>query len=150
MFRWYKKSQVCYAYLEDIDIHTMTDPNAHSSKTSAIIDTPFETAKWFTRGWTLQEMIASTQLKFYSSNWTFLGTKHTLLDELTRITKVDRLGLVNFSLDDFSIAQRMSWAAERRTTRTEDIAYSLMLVQPSTLTIQEQPTDMLLGLQGHI
>jgi hypothetical protein len=146
MFRWYKN----YAYLEDIDIHTMTDPNVHPSKASAIIDTPFEIAKWFTRGWTLQEMIASTQLKFYSSNWMFLGTKYTLLDEVARITKVDRLGLISFSPDDFIIAQRMSWAAERRTTRTEDIAYNLMLVQPSTLIIQEQPTSILLALQGHI
>ena len=90
MFRWYKNAQVCYAYLEDIEAHTMEDPTFIPRKVSAIIGTPLETARWFTRGWTLQEMIAPTHLVFYASCWTFLGTKETLLDELTNITKVDR------------------------------------------------------------
>ncbi|KAH3906245.1 hypothetical protein HBI56_194120 [Parastagonospora nodorum] len=126
MFRWYENAQVCYAYLEDIEAHATEDPNIYQSEASAVFDTPLKTAKWFTRGWTLQEMIASTQLKFYSSDWTFLGTKETLLEELTNITKVDRLGLTDFRPEHFSVAQRMSWAANRRTVRTEDIAYSLM------------------------
>jgi hypothetical protein len=142
MFRWYKNAQVCYAYLEDIEAHTMEDPNVHPGKASAVNDTPLETARWFTRGWTLQEMIAPTQLVFYASGWTFLGTKETLLDELTNITKVDRLGLTDFRPEHFSVAQRMSWAANRRTVRTEDIAYSLMSVHPSTLILYEQLADI--------
>ena len=142
MFRWYENAQVCYAYLEDIEAHATEDPNIYQSEASAVFDTPLKTAKWFTRGWTLQEMIASTQLKFYSSDWTFLGTKETLLEELTNITKVDRLGLTDFRPEHFSVAQRMSWAANRRTVRTEDIAYSLMLVHSSILIFYEQSANI--------
>lgn len=137
MFRWYETAQVCYAYLENVKAHTMEDPNVHPERASTVIDTPLETARWFTRGLTLQEMIAPTQLRIYASDWTFLGTKETLLDELTSITKVDRLGLTVFRPEHFSVAQRMRWAATRKTTRTEDIAYSLMFETHSTQDYQE-------------
>jgi hypothetical protein len=146
MFRWYKNAQVCYAYLEDIEAHAMEDSNVPQRKASAVIDTPLETARWFTRGWTLQEMIAPTQLVFYASDWIFLGTKETLLDELINITKVDRRGLTDFRPEYFSVAQRMSWAANRRTVRTEDIAYSLMLVHYNTLILCEQMANIQLAI----
>ncbi|KAM4057050.1 ankyrin repeats (3 copies) domain-containing protein [Hirsutella rhossiliensis] len=60
-------------------------------------------SRWLTRGWTLQELIAPPQVYFLNQDWKDLGTKESL-----------------------HIAQRMSWAAGRRTTRVEDGAYCLM------------------------
>jgi hypothetical protein len=132
MFRWYKHAEVCYAYLEDVEAGTELDFDSdipHSITT--ISEESLAAARWFTRGWTLQEMIASRTLRFYASGWIYLGTKYSLRKQLTRITGVNRYGLFQFMPQDFSVAQRMSWAAYRKTTRTEDIAYSLMFVSSS-------------------
>ena len=112
MFRWYKKSEVCYVYLADV--HPETELK------------PFESL-WWTRGWTLQELIAPSLVVFYDRNWEFLGTKETLSEEISDRTRVDEAIISGkAALSDRGIAQRMSWAADRVTTRTEDMAYCLM------------------------
>ncbi|KAJ3005176.1 hypothetical protein NUW54_g4461 [Trametes sanguinea] len=84
-------------------------------------------SKWFTRGWTLQELIAPMELIFMSTEWMFLGSKACLARLLEEITSVDAQ-ILNFyrKLDDVSVARRMSWASTRQTTRLEDQAYSLL------------------------
>lgn len=80
----------------------------------------------FTRGWTLQELIAPRHVRFYNTGWYPIGTKKSLANHLWRITRISYLLLQDqVSLSAFSVAQRMSWAATRQTTRTEDIAYCL-------------------------
>jgi hypothetical protein len=77
MFRWYKHAQVCYAYLEDVKAPVELDSNISpkpSVWTATILEESLVAARWFTRGWTLQEMIAPSDLKFYASGWTFFGT----------------------------------------------------------------------------
>ncbi|KAI0485590.1 heterokaryon incompatibility protein-domain-containing protein [Xylaria cf. heliscus] len=64
MFRWYQKAEVCYAYLADI-----TGPNHGSSLLS--------NSKWFTRRWTLQELIAQREMFFYAADWSLIGTRET-------------------------------------------------------------------------
>ncbi|KAI9568213.1 heterokaryon incompatibility protein-domain-containing protein, partial [Boletus coccyginus] len=116
MFKWYGHAGTCLVYLDDVD---HGDPHRQ--------DSLFRKGRWFTRGWTLQELLASKRLVFFSKDWSFLGTKGSLLTLLSAITKipVDALSH-NSSFSSFSVAQRMSWAAGRQTTRIEDQAYSLM------------------------
>ncbi|RYP91592.1 hypothetical protein DL770_002306 [Monosporascus sp. CRB-9-2] len=108
MFKWYRSSAVCYAYLCDLP------------------EFDLERSRWFTRGWTLQEMIAPGELWFYDRNWVVQGSKSTLLDKLQEITGVDTTALQGGNLRFFSVARKMSWASKRQTTREEDIAYCLL------------------------
>ncbi|KAI0373733.1 hypothetical protein BV20DRAFT_1041760 [Pilatotrama ljubarskyi] len=87
----------------------------------------FRSSEWFTRGWTLQELLAPIQVIFVSAEWQSLGTKTSFADVVEEITGIDRDVLTRKrSLDSVSIARRMSWASLRRTTRVEDEAYCLM------------------------
>lgn len=112
MFRWYKDAQYCYAYLSDY--HPTT------------VDESFGRCRWFTRGWTLQELIAPTFITFYNRDWESLGSKielHQVISKITRINSDVLLGECDVSTID--VVYRMSWAAGRETTRAEDIAYCL-------------------------
>ncbi|KAK0649679.1 hypothetical protein B0T16DRAFT_457070 [Cercophora newfieldiana] len=111
MFNWYQGAGVCYAYLSDVED----------------VGVRFDGSKWFERGWTLQELIAPSNVVFYSSNWEKLGEKATMTSRLDRITRINAGVLEGSkSLQSVSVAERMSWAAHRKTTRPEDIAYCLM------------------------
>jgi hypothetical protein len=84
-------------------------------------------ARWFTRGWTLQELVAPNRVRSYSQQWLCWGEKQELLEPLSRITQIDEAVISNReSLPLTSVARRMSWAAGRTTTRVEDRAYSLL------------------------
>ena len=116
MFMWYAKSDVCYAYLYDVPDIDRLD-----------MTSPFYTSRWFTRGWTLQELIAPTAMVFVSQDWDVLGTKTELVHHLQAITGIDTdILLRRRDLVEVSIAQKMSWAASRVTTKVEDEAYCLM------------------------
>jgi hypothetical protein len=117
MFQWYGKASICYAYLSDV-------PSGDNPRDP---DSMFFSSRWFRRGWTLQELLAPKQLHFYDQTWTFLGKKRDLscvIQMITGITPPFLLGSV--ALDEASIAQRMSWAANRATKRQENIAYCLL------------------------
>ena len=116
MFQWYSESQVCVTYLADVP-----DSRDHEIREQAI-----RNSKWFTRGWTLQELIAPCAVLFVSSLWTWIGTKSTLAPLITEITGID-IEVLTFQrkLAEISVARRLSWASKRHTTRVEDQAYSL-------------------------
>ncbi|KAH6865266.1 heterokaryon incompatibility protein-domain-containing protein [Alternaria rosae] len=118
MWRWYCNSQVCYVYLDDV----------RADIDEAEKDTAFTESKWFTRGWTLQELLAPPRLEFYDAEWNIIGTKDDLAEKISEITKIDKLFLhSNITLlKQASIAERMSWASKRTTKRAEDIAYCLL------------------------
>jgi len=127
MFQWYKDADICYAYLGDIsnrrDLLWNNNPQAaHSSWRHMEV----ANSRWFTRGWTLQELIAPSEIVFYDSGWVEIGTKSSLSETLSRVTGIDIQLFVDANCDDYSIAQRMSWASKRNTTRLEDEAYCLM------------------------
>ncbi|KAF1931939.1 HET-domain-containing protein [Didymella exigua CBS 183.55] len=109
MFHWYKSSKICYVYLTDV---------------SAKDD--LEKSKWFTRGWTLQELLAPTSVVFFNKRWDHLGDKIKLHQELSAITQIPPDFLLGRGLEDASIAQRMSWASNRTTSKEEDLAYCLL------------------------
>ncbi|KZZ95530.1 Ankyrin repeat-containing domain protein [Moelleriella libera RCEF 2490] len=110
MYRWYSTAEKCYAYLADVWVMDQ-----------------FQKSDWFTRGFTLQELIAPSEVYFFNANWDFLGTKATLQEAVSNTTNIPiEILSGQKDLETASIAQRMSWAAKRNTTRVEDRAYSLM------------------------
>lgn len=127
MFTWYANAEVCYAYLSDV---TMREGHSGAEVNTA----EFEQSRWFTRGWTLQELLAPSEVMFFSRDWVHFGERSSLANWLMDITRIDEAVLRNKvrllersrPLFQRSIAQRMSWAARRQTTRPEDMAYCLM------------------------
>jgi len=114
MYRWYQRSQICFVYLSDL-----TAP--------ALLDTALQGCRWFTRGWTLQELIAPVDVDFYDQDWNKRGSKRDLVGSLSQITGINIAILCHvLPLSSITVAQRMSWAANRITTRTEDMAYCLL------------------------
>jgi hypothetical protein len=83
-------------------------------------------SRWFTRGWTLQELIAPKNLTFFTREWERISTKEKLAATLSEITLIPRKVLESGNHDTMSVAQKMSWASRRKTTRSEDIAYCLL------------------------
>ncbi|KAH9935233.1 HET-domain-containing protein [Epithele typhae] len=117
MFTWYLHSEVCYAYLEDV----REDDNIHEE------DSEFRKAKWHTRCWTLQELLAPYLVVFLSKGWKRLGTKEGLATLLEDITDIAANYLTrDHSLVKASVAERLAWSSNRKSTRVEDEAYSLL------------------------
>ncbi|KAE8452147.1 hypothetical protein EG329_001614 [Mollisiaceae sp. DMI_Dod_QoI] len=114
MYNWYAAARTCYVYLSDVPAKL---EGLHRYQYSA-----FRQSKWFTRGWTLQELLAPKHLVFFDQEWEEIGTKSSLQSLLSSIT-----GINDFeNYESVCIARKMSWAAARETTRMEDQAYSLM------------------------
>ncbi|KAF4872243.1 Vegetative incompatibility protein HET-E-1 [Colletotrichum siamense] len=117
MFTWYQKADVCYAFLADVS--SIDDPSNAESQ--------FRRSRWFERGWTLQELLAPSRVRFYNRDWSLLGTKRQLSTVVAQTTGIPRPFLLGTAdLREASVAQRMSWAANRVTKRKEDIAYCLL------------------------
>lgn len=110
MYKWYENAQVCYVYMADVSAN-----NEHL---------PFRKSRWFFRGWTLQELLAPWTVVFYDSNWNDIGTKWGLIDDISHTTGITHDQIIDHKRAN--IAAKMSWAAQRRTTRLEDNAYSLL------------------------
>jgi hypothetical protein len=134
MFQWYKEAKVCYAYLCDVSILTtnvMEEGRGGTEKFNHRLDKAFLLqfygSGWFTRGWTLQELLAPRNVKFFNSSWDILGNKDELCNAITCATCIPSEVLLNErKLSSYTVAQRMSWASKRSTTRVEDLAYSLL------------------------
>ncbi|KAI1322726.1 HET-domain-containing protein [Xylariaceae sp. FL0255] len=121
MFAWYKRSAVCYIFLNDVSETTVNFTRTESS---------FHRSQWFTRGWTLQELLAPRHARFFNSRWEILGEmteQSDLCEIVSSITRIP-MGYLNGSLplSQACVAMRMSWASRRITTRVEDIAYCLL------------------------
>ena len=82
--------------------------------------------EWFTRGWTLQELLAPSNMVFWNKDWTKIGTKAELAEKLSSITRIPLSVFHGSSPLHYTVAQRLSWASKRETTRREDTAYSLL------------------------
>jgi NB-ARC domain len=123
MFRWYHDASKCYVYLSDISI---SGSNKNGQFSQGTWEPPFQKSKWFTRGWTLQELIAPVSVEFFSVEGERLGDKKSLERQIHDITGIPPQALQGGPLSHFSTDKRMSWAAKRETTREEDAAYSLL------------------------
>ena len=125
MYRYYSLSSICYAYLADVQPGFSF--NNIQSDTDRSPPMGFGQSRWHTRGWTLQELIASPFLVFLGQEWQVLGSKAGFARALQAFTGVPETLLRHECvLTEFSIAERMSWAAKRSTTRIEDEAYCLL------------------------
>ncbi|KAF5254483.1 hypothetical protein FANTH_741 [Fusarium anthophilum] len=138
MFRWYQNAGVCYAHLSDVDFSissqilslpedTGLDSSMNSLRTAA--KEKFIDAKWFTRGWTLQELLAPHYLIFVDREWRHMGTRESWALEIEEASNIEARHLNAFNPTDFascSTAMRFSWASGRETTVEEDESYSLL------------------------
>jgi hypothetical protein len=123
MFRWYQNAVKCYVYLSDVSTKKR---KASDSLTEYTWEPAFRSSKWFTRGWTLQELIAPTLVEFFSKGGELLGDKKSLERHICEITRIPSKALRGGPLAEFSATERLSWAGTRQTTREEDMAYSLL------------------------
>ncbi|KAL7628448.1 hypothetical protein AAE478_002651 [Parahypoxylon ruwenzoriense] len=118
MFKWYQKADICFAHLEDVP----KDEDYYQD------DSSFRRSRWFTRGWTLQELLAPDDVLFYDTRWEYITNRRKIPDLLSQITGIrhDIMSSPLIHLPQASIAERLSWASNRETSRTEDKAYSML------------------------
>jgi hypothetical protein len=123
MFSWYQNADRCYVYLSDVEIRTLDVDR--SDEPARRWQPAFKESRWFTRGWTLQELLAPKAVEFFSAKGERLGDKVSLKHVIHETTNIPIGALTGDSLVEFSVADRFSWAANRQTTEAEDGAYCL-------------------------
>lgn len=136
MFKWYRKSAKCYVYLTDVSFKILNYSNGNSQPNGKPIPEKQDTEKpwmqsfmesrWFTRGWTLQELLAPKTVEFFSREGEKLGDKQSLELYIHQVTGIDIAALRGRPLSWFSPSTRIEWARRRRTRRSEDRVYSLL------------------------
>ncbi|THU75762.1 hypothetical protein K435DRAFT_706483, partial [Dendrothele bispora CBS 962.96] len=114
MYAFYQNSSICYAYLSDRDRYNLSE--------FLIL-----TSRWFSRGWTLQELLAPPEVVFFDRNWYPLGTRSGRISEISDETGIPEGILEGRScVHQVSVEERMSWAVTRKTSRPQDQAYCLI------------------------
>jgi hypothetical protein len=123
MFRWYQRATKCYVYLTDVSVsEEVANPGAYRISW----EQAFRHSRWFTRGWTLQELLAPASVEFFSREGRRLGSRVSLEQEIHGITGIPTEALRGQKLTQYSVEERMSWAAGRTTTLEEDKVYCLL------------------------
>ena len=124
MYRWYRNSSSCCIYLADVP----DQPEQYYQLTAEKLkfDQAVKDSRWITRGWTLQELLAPRKRFFYSRNWEAITDNTLVIRTISEETGIQLEAIHDFKSERWSIAQKMSWAARRQTTRMEDRAYSLL------------------------
>ncbi|KAF1847631.1 HET-domain-containing protein, partial [Cucurbitaria berberidis CBS 394.84] len=122
MFRWYQKAERCYVYMADVSRCNVDGDGDSSQRWKPA----FRQSRWFTRGWTLQELIAPGSTEFFCREETYLGNKRSLEQTIHEITGIAIGALRGDPLSQYSIDERLSWGARRKTKREEDEAYCLL------------------------
>ncbi|KAM0169111.1 hypothetical protein ACHAPF_010297 [Botrytis cinerea] len=123
MFRWYRNAARCYVYLSDVSGCSVSGNHKCISR---LWESDFRKSKWFTRGWTLQELLAPVSVEFFSRERGRLGDKSSLIIQISEITNIPRTALEGHPLSQFSVEERLQWIQHRQTTLEEDKAYSLL------------------------
>ncbi|KAH8586924.1 heterokaryon incompatibility protein-domain-containing protein [Bisporella sp. PMI_857] len=123
MFRWYRDAARCYVYLSNISI---TNHELDSEQCELLWESNFRASRWFTRGWTLQELLAPVSVKFFTREGQLLGDKRSLEQQIHEITGIAVPALRGTPLSQFGVDERLKWAEKRQTTRKEDWAYCLL------------------------
>src|SRR5262245_53601739 len=110
MFDWYRNSKVHYVYPADVD-----SPLQDDSYISA-----FRSSRWFSRGWTLKEILAPENMVFFSKDWTLLWTKQELCEHISAATGIRRVCLESSEvISTANIARWMSWIRNCVTNQAE-------------------------------
>jgi hypothetical protein len=147
MFQWYKNATRCYVFLPDVLVSTASESVQRSDWEAS-----FRASAWFTRGWTLQELIAPVSVEFFSCEGHGLGDKASLDQLLHDVTGIPLAALRNCPLDQFSTSERRRWADNRVTTEEEDIVYCLLGVLGVSMSTMygERKESALSRLQAEI
>jgi hypothetical protein len=124
MHRWYSNADICYAYLWDVPTSYSVQDPCWGSRFD--VRKVFSRSKWFSRGWTLQELLAPQVVEFFAQDWSPIGLRSNLKVHIKNITGINIRALEGDDLSTFQVAEKMSWAASRDTTRVEDRAYCLL------------------------
>jgi hypothetical protein len=122
MFRWYRNAAKCYVYLSDVS----TDKHSRSRSSKRLWEVAFRQSRWFTRGWTLQELLAPRSVEFFSRDGKRLGDMASLEQQIHEVTRIPVQALQGNLLSQFSNSERRSWAVDRETTIGEDQVYCLL------------------------
>lgn len=122
MFRWYRDSRRCYVYLADVSVILASDTQLCQTQW----EDAFRDSRWFTRGWTLQELVAPKTVDFYTTQGTWLGNKGSLEPMLRDITGIPANALRGTPLSEFTVLEREAWVRNRQTTYEEDMVYALL------------------------
>ena len=125
MFRWYQRANRCYVYLADVS----------ANQPQAAWDSAFRKSRWFTRGWTLQELLAPSSVEFFSRDDTRLGDKGSLSQQVHAITGIPITAIRGDKVSDFGVEDRFEWSASRETTEEEDIVYCLLGIFEVSMSI---------------
>jgi hypothetical protein len=120
MFRWYQNAAKCYVYLSDV---STAKREADNEFVDCTWEQSFRESRWFTRGWTLQELLAPTSVEFFSLERQRLGDKSSLKQLIYEITAISQSALCGDPLSQFSVNERMSWINRRETKLDEDKVY---------------------------
>ena len=123
IFRWYQHAERCYVYLSDV---STTERKRGDKKAQSMWEQAFRQSIWFTRSWTLQELIAPASVRFFSREGFFLGDKLSLEQQIHEATGIALTALRGSPMSHFTVAERLSWTSRRSTTREEDLVYSLL------------------------
>jgi hypothetical protein len=115
MFKWYAKAEKCYVFLSDVSVADFASG-----------DVEFQKSRWFTRGWTLQELLAPESVQFFTKDRVLLGDKVSLGQKIAETTSIPTRALLSNSVKNFEVYERMGWAKGRQTRREEDEIYSLL------------------------
>jgi len=86
----------------------------------------FRESRWFTRGWTLQELLAPQSVEFFTRERRRLGSRRDLEDDIQKITRIPLAALRGGDLSTFGVEERLDWLKGRQTTLPEDEAYCLL------------------------
>lgn len=124
MFRWYQNAARCYVYLSDVSAY---NHEKEGQQFELAWEPAFRASKWFTRGWTLQELLAPVSVEFFTKDGRWLGDKRSLEQQIHEITGIAVPALQgSVALPKFDVEERFKWADTRKTTREEDWAYCLL------------------------
>jgi hypothetical protein len=125
MFHWYRKVERCYVYLTVI---LAIAPEIRDRNYWEIITQGFRNSRWFTRGWTLQELLALESVEFFSAQDERLGDKTSFRNKISVITGIPPEALQGASFYHYSVKTRLSWMRNRTTKHKEDEAYSMLSI----------------------
>lgn len=123
VFGYFRGAARCYVLLSDVPSYNRKT-DSEDGELSCM--RAFRYSRWFTRAWTLQELLAPHNLIFFSRNGEELGSRADLREIIHQITNIPIPALDGIHLDYFSVEERLSWAHKRNATRPEDHVYSLL------------------------
>jgi hypothetical protein len=121
MFHWYQSAAKCYVYLSDV-----STADGEGGRQPSAWHSAFAKSRWFTRGWTLQELLAPSEVEFFSKEGVCLGNRLELKHQIHDITNISLRALSGAPLVEFGVDERLSWAEGRSTTLKEDKVYALL------------------------